>query len=64
MVFSTSTPKVQRCIYFVVLEKCEKNEYLVAKIGFDTAESDNFVEMLIKFGSFSRTPRQRARVKT
>ena len=33
---------VQRCVYFVDLEKCCKtqNEYLVAKIGFDTDENE------------------------
>ena len=31
---------VQRYVYLVDLEKCLKNEYLVAKIGLDTAENE------------------------
>ena len=31
---------VQRYVYLVDLEKCFKNEYLVAKIGLDTAENE------------------------
>ena len=31
---------VQRYVYLVDLEKCLKNEYLVAKIGFDTEENE------------------------
>ena len=31
---------VQRYVYLVDLEKCWKNEYLVAKIGLDTAENE------------------------
>ena len=41
MVFSTSIPKVQRNAHLVDLEKnvMLKNEYLLAKIGVDTAEN-------------------------
>ena len=31
---------MQRYVYLVDLEKCLKNEYLVAKIGLDTAENE------------------------
>ena len=31
---------VRRFVYLVDLEKCLKNEYLVAKIGFDTEENE------------------------
>ena len=31
---------VQRYVYLVDLEKCFKNEYLVAKFGLDTAENE------------------------
>ena len=31
---------VLRCVNLVDLEKCLKNEYLVAKIGFDTEENE------------------------
>ena len=31
---------MQRYVYLVDLEKCQKNEYLVAKIGLDTAENE------------------------
>ena len=31
---------VRRCGNLIDLEKCLKNEYLVAKIGFDTEENE------------------------
>ena len=31
---------VRRCVNLVDLEKCFNNEYLVAKIGFDTEENE------------------------
>ena len=31
---------VRRCVNLVDLEKCFKNEYLFAKPGFDTAETE------------------------
>ena len=31
---------VQRYVYLVDLEECQKNEYLVAKFGLDTAENE------------------------
>ena len=31
---------VRRCVNLVDLERCFKNDYLVAKIGFDTEESE------------------------
>ena len=38
--FPLGIPKVQRVLNLVDLEKCFKNEYLVAKIGFDTEENE------------------------
>ena len=31
---------VRRCVNLVDLEQCLKNEYVVAKIGFDTEENE------------------------
>ena len=35
---------MRRCANLVALEKCFKNEYLVAKIGFDTEENEPLYE--------------------